>query len=43
MRGIGGDRLHVAAVGAVQEGVQRALNPRDSARRRRVELILFPN
>jgi type II secretory pathway predicted ATPase ExeA/outer membrane protein OmpA-like peptidoglycan-associated protein len=42
MRGIGGDRLHVAAVGAVQEEVQRVLNPRESARRRRVELILFP-
>jgi type II secretory pathway predicted ATPase ExeA/outer membrane protein OmpA-like peptidoglycan-associated protein len=42
-RGIAGDRLNVAAVGAIEDGLQTTLRRSESAKRRRVELILFPN
>ncbi|MEW8627981.1 MAG: AAA family ATPase [Candidatus Thiodiazotropha sp.] len=41
-RGISGSRLHVAAVGAAEDEV-RVLTLSESAKRRRVEMILFPN
>ncbi|MEJ2620799.1 MAG: AAA family ATPase [Candidatus Thiodiazotropha sp.] len=41
-RGIVGDRLHVTAVGAAEDEV-KVLTLNESAKRRRVEMILFPN
>jgi type II secretory pathway predicted ATPase ExeA/outer membrane protein OmpA-like peptidoglycan-associated protein len=41
-RGIAGDRLHVTAVGTVEDEV-KVLILDESAKRRRVEMILFPN
>lgn len=41
-RGISGSRLHVAAVGTAEDG-SKVLTLSESAKRRRVEMILFPN
>ncbi|MES9859503.1 MAG: AAA family ATPase [Candidatus Thiodiazotropha sp. LLP2] len=42
-RGLSGERLHVTAIGAADEEEQGVLTRDESAKRRRVELILFPN
>ncbi|MBV2122113.1 MAG: AAA family ATPase [Candidatus Thiodiazotropha sp. (ex Ctena orbiculata)] len=41
-RGISGSRLHVAAVGTAEDEI-KVLTLSESAKRRRVEMILFPN
>jgi outer membrane protein OmpA-like peptidoglycan-associated protein len=41
-RGIAGNRLHVTAVGTAEDDV-KVLTLSESAKRRRVEMILFPN
>jgi peptidoglycan-associated lipoprotein len=41
-RGIAGNRLHVTAIGAAEDEV-KVLILNESAKRRRVEMILFPN
>lgn len=42
-RGIAGERLHVTAVGSADEARSTYLNRDESAKRRRVEMIVFPS